>query len=146
MALIDSVHKPSFLIRIDSQYSSQQLTFVWSLKHHISQPFNIFNRRVLHLDRLKEGTWLHSFGIMRYWPSSFHYKMANQFVMKNRIKTYSFLFTKHEWTLLVSLSTTCFFSSSISFRIAGLIDLGAGVGVTDFIRIDFNFIWDSSSL
>ena len=41
---------------IDSQYSSQQLTGVWSLKHHISQPIYIFNRaRVLHLDRLKEG-------------------------------------------------------------------------------------------
>ena len=46
---------------IDSQYSSQQLTFVSSLKHQISQPSYIFNRiRVLHLDRLK-GTWLHSF-------------------------------------------------------------------------------------
>ena len=44
---------------IDSQYSSQQLIFVWSLKHQISQPIYIFNRvRVLHLDRLKEGTWL----------------------------------------------------------------------------------------
>ena len=44
---------------IDSQYSSQQLSFVWDLKHHISQPLYIFNRaRVLHLDRLKEGTWL----------------------------------------------------------------------------------------
>ena len=46
----------------DSQYSSQQLSFVWILKHHISQPIYIFNRaRVLHLDRLKEGTSLHSF-------------------------------------------------------------------------------------
>ena len=39
-----------------------QLTIVWSLKHHSTQPIYIFSRlRVLHLDRLKEGTWLHSF-------------------------------------------------------------------------------------
>ena len=48
---------------IDSQYSSQQLTFAWSLKHQISQPIYIFNRvKVFHLDRLKKGTWLHCFG------------------------------------------------------------------------------------
>ena len=46
---------------IDSQYSSQQFTFVWSLKHQISQPIYILNKvRVFHLDRLKEGTWLHT--------------------------------------------------------------------------------------
>ena len=51
---------------IDSQYSSQQLTIVWSLIHHSTQPILIFSRvRVLHLDRLKEGTWLHSFDIFR---------------------------------------------------------------------------------
>ena len=39
---------------IDSQYSSKQLTFVWSLKHQISQPIYIFNRvRVLHLAGLR---------------------------------------------------------------------------------------------
>ena len=38
---------------IDSQYSSQQLTIVWSLIHHTTQPILIFSRvRVLHLDRL----------------------------------------------------------------------------------------------
>ena len=42
----------------DSQYSS----IVWSLKHQNTQSIYIFNRvRVLHLDRLKEGTWLYSF-------------------------------------------------------------------------------------
>ena len=47
---------------IDSQYSSQMLTIVWSLKHQNTQPIYIFNWvRVLHLDSLKEGTWLHSF-------------------------------------------------------------------------------------
>ena len=47
---------------IDSQYSSQQLTIVWNLIHHSTQPILIFSRaRVLHLDRLKEETWLHSF-------------------------------------------------------------------------------------
>ena len=46
----------------DSQYSFQKLTIVSRLKHKNTQPLNIFNRvRVLHLDRLKEGTWLHSF-------------------------------------------------------------------------------------
>ena len=40
-----------------------ELTTVWSLKHKNTQSLYIFNRvRVLHLDRLKEGTWLHSFG------------------------------------------------------------------------------------
>ena len=42
---------------IDSQHSSQQLTFVLILKHRISQSIYIFSRvKVLHLDRLKEGT------------------------------------------------------------------------------------------
>ena len=42
---------------IDSQYSSQYLTIVLSLKHQNTKPIYIFNRvRVLHLDRLKEGT------------------------------------------------------------------------------------------
>ncbi len=40
-----------------------QLTIVSSLKHQNTQPIYIFSRvRVLHLDRLKEGTLLHSFG------------------------------------------------------------------------------------
>ena len=41
---------------------SAELTIVSSLKHKNTQPLYIFHRvRVLHLDRLKEGTWLHSF-------------------------------------------------------------------------------------
>ena len=44
---------------------SAELTIVSSLKHKNTQPLYIFNRvRVLHLDRLKEGTWLHSFGCL----------------------------------------------------------------------------------
>jgi hypothetical protein len=36
-----------------------------SLKHKNTQPLYMFNRvRVLHLNRLKERTWLHSFGWM----------------------------------------------------------------------------------
>ena len=47
---------------IDSQYSSQQLTIVWSLVHHSTQPILIFFRvRVLHLDRLKELVWGHRY-------------------------------------------------------------------------------------
>ena len=43
---------------------SAELTIVSSLKHKNTQPLYIFNRvRVLHLDRLKERTWLHSFGL-----------------------------------------------------------------------------------
>ena len=62
---------------IDSQYFSQQLTFVWSLKHKISQPIYIFNRvRALHLDRLKEGTWLHSFGKNKFSSRCFHVSAA----------------------------------------------------------------------
>ena len=50
--------------------ASQQLTIVWSLIHHSTQPFLIFSRvTVLHLERLKEGTWLYSF--------EFFYKPAN---------------------------------------------------------------------
>ena len=45
---------------IDSQYSSQYLTIIWSLKNQNTQPMYIFFRvTVLHLDRLKEGTWFH---------------------------------------------------------------------------------------
>ena len=73
MALIDFLHKPSFLIWIDSQYSSQYLTIVWSLKHQNTQPIYVFNRvRVLHLNGLKEGSWLHSSG----WNKS-HCKTMN---------------------------------------------------------------------
>ena len=44
---------------------SAKLTIVSSLKHKNTQPLYIFNRvRVLHLDRLKEGTCLHSFACM----------------------------------------------------------------------------------
>ena len=44
---------------------SAELTIVSSLKHKNTQPLYILNRaRVLHLDRLKEGTWLHSFGFV----------------------------------------------------------------------------------
>ena len=52
---------------IDSQYSSQKLTIVWCLTHQSTQP--IFYRvRVLHLDRLKEGTLSHSFAwIWNLW-------------------------------------------------------------------------------
>ena len=43
---------------------SAELTIVSSLKHKNTQPLYIFNRvRVLHLNRLKERTWLHSFVI-----------------------------------------------------------------------------------
>ena len=46
---------------------SAELTIVSSLKHKNTQPLYIFNRvRVLHLDRLKEGTWLHSFGFCNH--------------------------------------------------------------------------------
>ena len=42
---------------------SAELTIVSSLEHKNTQPLYIFNRvRVLHLNRLNEGTWLHSFG------------------------------------------------------------------------------------
>ena len=38
-----------------------------SLKHKNTQPLYIFSRvRVLHLNRLKERTWLHSFGYSRW--------------------------------------------------------------------------------
>ena len=43
---------------------SAEQTIGASLKHKNTQPLYIFNRvRVLHLNRLKEQTWLHSFAI-----------------------------------------------------------------------------------
>ena len=46
---------------------SAELTIVSSLKHKNTQHLYIFNRvRVIHLDRLKEGTWLHSFEQVQY--------------------------------------------------------------------------------
>jgi hypothetical protein len=69
-------------LRIDSQYSSQQLTIVWSLIHHNTQPILIFSKvSVLHLDRLKLchcSTHLLTFSFNKYnqklskivlWPS-----------------------------------------------------------------------------
>ena len=74
---------------IDSQHSSQQLTFVWSLKHQVSQPIYIFNRvRVLHLDRLKEGTWLYSFGILNCDS-----RVAVVHLMKSWLKCKKFVFS-----------------------------------------------------
>ena len=56
---------------------SAELTIVSSLKHKNTQLLYIFNRvRVLHLDRLKEGTWLHSFGIIKL---NNNYQMMYQF-------------------------------------------------------------------
>ena len=50
------------------EYCESELTIVSSLKHKNTQPLYIFNRvRVLHIDRLKEGTWLHSFA-----PAVYH--------------------------------------------------------------------------
>jgi hypothetical protein len=46
---------------------SAELSVVSSLKHKNTQPLYMFNRvRVLHLDRLKEVTWLHSF-VQKWW-------------------------------------------------------------------------------
>ena len=72
---------------IDSQHSSQQLTIFWSLMHHSAQPILIF----FHLDRLKEGTWLHGFG-HRQWLSR--------------------LLTLKELTLGQSHPSTCLYSAS----------------------------------
>ena len=57
---------------IDSQCSSQQLTIVRSLIYDSTQPILVFSGvRVLHLARLKEGTWLNSFGLrLSYLPSA----------------------------------------------------------------------------
>ena len=54
---------------------SAELTIVSSLKYKNTQPLYIFNReRVLHLDRLKEGTWLHSFDDnWLIWPKNYKF-------------------------------------------------------------------------
>ena len=61
--LISIVHSvPQFFM-----HNKSILGRVWSLKQQNTQPIYIFNRiRVLHLDKLKEGTWLHSFGRKRW--------------------------------------------------------------------------------
>ena len=52
---------------------SAEQTIGASLKHKNTQPLYIFNRvRVLHLNRLKERTWLHSFVDDRISPSNIY--------------------------------------------------------------------------
>ena len=61
---------------------SAELTIVSSLKHKNTQPLYIFNRvRVLHLDRLKEGTWLHSFALHQvvHWKKIILFCVVIQF-------------------------------------------------------------------
>ena len=52
------------LLRINLQQDCLQ---IWTLIHHSTQPTLIFSRvRVCHLERLKEGTWLHSFAFAQH--------------------------------------------------------------------------------
>ena len=45
-----------------STVNQYRADYCLKLKHKNTQPLHVFNRvRVLHLGRLKEGTWLHSF-------------------------------------------------------------------------------------
>ena len=65
---------------------SAEQTIGASLKHNNAQPLYIFNRvRVLHLNRLKERTWLHSFEISKYVFISIWaiYMFINRFLSKN---------------------------------------------------------------
>ena len=58
----------SHLLRRVLWISAKQ-TIGASLKYKNTKPLYIFNRvRVLHLNRLKERTWLHSFGYNREYP------------------------------------------------------------------------------
>ena len=54
--------------KVSSALIHSTLLSSWLLsEQQNTQPIYIFNRvRVLHLDRLKEGTWLHSFGKCKY--------------------------------------------------------------------------------
>ena len=81
---------------IDSQYSSQYLT-IWSLKHQNTKHIYIFNKvRVLHLNRLKEGTWLLIFGSTWY-----------EMTLNDRcfLKTFFFLVSNLNWHGLHSFLT-----------------------------------------
>ena len=59
------------------------LLLIWTLQHHNTKPVLIFSRvRIIHLERLDEGTWFHSFGMTYclclnwkpiddwFWPNS----------------------------------------------------------------------------
>ena len=80
---------------------SAELTIVSSLKHKITQPLYIFNRvRVLHLDRLKKGTWLHSFGELHSHVSPVLFPTASK----------DFLFTTSTNALLIFKEIHIFFT------------------------------------
>ena len=78
---------------------SAEQTIGASLKHKNTQPLYIFNRvRVLHLNRLKEKTWLHSFGsniqltsvTQKSWPSGVvhYYCTWSAFLRKGTFNNY----------------------------------------------------------
>ena len=61
-----------------------------------TQPIYIFSRVwVLHLNRLKEGTWLHSFA-RNHWPRSFEKWRENSICIR-----YLFFWSSHTDTILV---------------------------------------------
>ena len=74
---------------------SAELTIVSSLKHKKTQPLYIFKRvTVLHLDRLKEGTLLHSFAFPRHQRPASHRSMNKKY--PNTIEPCSFgIFVKY---------------------------------------------------
>ena len=70
---------------------SAEQTIGASLKHKNTQPLYIFSRvRVFHLNRLKERTWLHSFGI--YVTSSLIFQLSSlEWIWKASCDSWIFL-------------------------------------------------------
>ena len=103
---------------------SAELTIVSSLKHKNTQPRYSFNRvRVLYLDRLKEGTWLHSFDL--HWQNDF-------------------FFQKLLWIWLILVVICYKFRSTIILIIMNLSNLGPGVWTDPDQNIERDFFWSKN--
>ena len=57
------------------------LLLIWTFQHHNTQPVLIFSRvRIIHLERLEEGTWFHSFDLISTKMRRLHnYYVRNNF-------------------------------------------------------------------
>ena len=105
---------------IDSQYSSQLLTIVWSLKHQNTQHIYNFSRvRVLHLDRLKEGTWLHTFGLNQ--PHSITLFTFVKCNLSHSVIAENDICNARRWPLLPTFATICHVLRPKSFSVLFLI-------------------------
>ena len=92
------------------------------MKHKNTQPLYIFNRvRVLHLNRLKERTWLHSFGKIEFEKSSW---FLVYFKLHFRNKYHRTLFHFHNYLMLIREFSICNAHSGGAWSSAHVISKG----------------------